>query len=74
MHQDQNLEKIPLIQGKYGKAVLIDTNARLGVSLLYSCTPERTAGEIAAEFELVELDSLMNSSAAAAKQKRGSAA
>ncbi len=71
MHQDLNIEKFPLIRRKYGKEVLIDTNSRLGVSLLYSCTPERTAREIAGEFELVELDSFLTTSARMAKRRPG---
>ncbi len=70
LHQDRNIEKFPLIRRKYRKEILIDTNSRLGVSLLYSCTPERTAREIADEFELVGLDSLLNSSAEEADRKR----
>ncbi len=70
LHQDRNLEKFPLIRRKYRKDVLIETNSRLGVSILYSCTPERTAREIAEEFELIELDNLLTSSAEAAAEKR----
>lgn len=63
MHQDENIEKFPDIRRKYGKEILIDTNSRLGVSLLYSCVPDRTAEEVAREFRLVPLDDLLNRSA-----------
>ena len=62
MHQDKNLEKFPAIRRKYGKDVLIETNSLLGVSLLYSCSPDLSAVQIAAEFELVRLDDLLRAS------------
>ena len=54
MHQDRNMEKFPAIRAKYQKEVLIETNSLLGVSMLYSCSPERTAADIAREFGLVQ--------------------
>ena len=68
IHQDENIEKFPDIRRKYGKEILIDTNSRLGVSLLYSCVSDRTAAEVAREFELVQLDDLLSRSAGLARK------
>lgn len=59
MHQDHNMEHFADIRRKYQSEVTIEINPKLGCALLYSESPDRTASQIAAEFNLVSLDSYL---------------
>jgi predicted amidohydrolase len=59
MHGDGNSEKFPDIRRAYGNGVRIDRTHDLGVSVLYSEIPEKSARDIAREFELMELDAYL---------------
>lgn len=50
-----NAEKYPEIMRKYGKKVLIDHDSPSACGIIYSCTDEFTAQDLAKEFELVPL-------------------
>jgi predicted amidohydrolase len=56
MHQDKNVELFPEIYRKYTNKVCIDYNPKLGVAALYSTGEDKSAAEIAEEFNLIELD------------------
>ncbi len=56
IHLDRNQARYGEIHRKYGDAVRIVTAGKVGTSVLYSETAERTAAEIVAEFELMRLD------------------
>jgi len=62
MHQDYNCESFADIRRKYKDEIKIDYNPILGVAVLYSESPERSATEIADEFDLVELDDYLEDS------------
>lgn len=70
MHQDGNLEHFSDIQRKYGNEVEIEWNSALGVAILYSKSPAHLAGEIATEFDLVELDDYLQMSLAECDKTR----
>ena len=53
MHGTRNSEKWPLIRRKYKDKVLIDSHSLIGCALLYSCSDEFTAQDIAQEFNLI---------------------
>jgi predicted amidohydrolase len=61
-HLDFNQEKFLAIRKKYGRDVCIDIPANIGSALITSTVPDRTAAEIAAEFELELLDDYFASS------------
>ncbi len=62
MHQDYNCERFADIQRKYKDEVKIDYNPIIGIAVLYSESPKRSAAEIAGEFDLVELDDYLHDS------------
>ena len=62
MHQDYNRERFADIQRKYKDEVRIDYNPILGIAVLYSESPKRSATEIACKFDLVELDDYLQES------------
>lgn len=70
-HGDRNSEKYPEIMRKYGKKVLIDLDSPSGCGLIYSCTDEFTARDIAEEFELLPLEKLLRQSRQLRKQALG---
>lgn len=55
-----NAEKYPEIMRKYGKKVLIDHDSPSACGIIYSCTEEFSAQDLAAEFELVPLQGTLN--------------
>ncbi len=60
MHGAYNSEKYADIQRKYGKKVLIDHDSPSGQGILYSCTNEFTAQDIAREFDLLPVEAYFN--------------
>lgn len=56
MHGAYNSEKVPLIQQKYKDKVLIDHHSPIGCGILYSCTDEFTAQDVAKEFGLIDVE------------------
>lgn len=55
VHLDKNRARFDDIKRKYGEAVRIVITGEVGTSVIYSETPERTAADVADEFELVRL-------------------
>lgn len=69
MHCDCNIDRFPEIRRRYGKEVLIDVEQNLCTAVLYSLG-ERSAAEIAREFELIEIDDyLAGASAGSVREK-----
>lgn len=62
IHQDNNVDHFVDIQRKYKDEVQIDYNPKLGVAVLYSESPKRSAAEIAHEFDLMALDDYLENS------------
>ena len=60
MHGTCNSEKWPDIRRKYRDKILIDSDSPSGFSVLYSCTDEFTARDVAAEFGLVGAEDYLN--------------
>ena len=56
MHGSENAEKFPDIRRKYKNQVLIDEDSPSAFSVLYSCSDEFTALDIAKEYELLSLE------------------
>lgn len=56
IHLDRNGPHYGKIHRKYGDQVRIVTAGKVGTSVLYSESPERTAADIVAEFKLMRLD------------------
>ena len=71
-HGSDNSAKYPEIMRKYGKKVLIDLDSPSACGIVYSCTDEFTARDIAEEFELVPLDEYLCRSRRLRKQASGS--
>jgi predicted amidohydrolase len=68
MHQDRNMARFPDIYRKYPHEAIIDQRSELGVAVLYSLSADRSAEQIAAEFELTRLDDYFTESRAAQRQ------
>ncbi|MCF6176798.1 MAG: carbon-nitrogen hydrolase family protein [Victivallaceae bacterium] len=62
MHQDGNLKRFPDIRRQYGDEVEIEWNSALGVAIMYSHSQQRSASDIAAEFDLMGLDKFLQQS------------
>lgn len=58
-HLDGNWEKLAAARSKYGPAITVHDPGRLGSVLITSETPEITASEIVAEFEIELLDDFL---------------
>ena len=71
IHLDYNREKFPAIERQYGPAVQIDTPPNIGAALLTSHSVNRTAREIAQEFELQLLDDYFQTAATRNQRARG---
>ena len=70
-HGSDNSAKYPEIMRKYGKKVLIDLDSPSACGIVYSCTDEFTARDIAEEFELVPLNEYLCRSRRLRKQASG---
>lgn len=60
MHGACNSEKWPDIRRKYRDKILIDSDSPSGFAVLYSCTDEFTAKNVATEFGLVSAEDYLN--------------
>ncbi|MCC7261975.1 MAG: carbon-nitrogen hydrolase family protein [Candidatus Latescibacteria bacterium] len=56
IHLDRNQARYGDIHRQYGDQVRIVTAGQVGTSVLYSESPERTAADLVAEFDLMRLD------------------
>ncbi|MBQ4315106.1 MAG: carbon-nitrogen hydrolase family protein [Lentisphaeria bacterium] len=56
MHAAENADKFPDIRRKYKNSVLIDEDSPLAFAVLYSCSDEFTALDIAKEYGLLSLE------------------
>ncbi len=68
---NNNSEKYPEIMRKYGKKVLIDHDSPSACGIIYSCTEEFTAQDLAREFELVPMSEMLRKSREIRKQALG---
>lgn len=62
VHLDQNAEKFPAMERRYGEAIRIDIPAHLGQAIIYSESEEVSAEDMAREFGLEPLDAYLDRS------------
>lgn len=70
VHLDRNQQRFSDIEKKYGDEVIVDIPPDIGPALIYSMVPDRTAMDIASEFELILLDDYMAEAIAENAEKR----
>ena len=62
IHMDRNMDRFPDLRRRYGADVRVDIASDLGVAVLYSESPKRTALDLVKEFELTPLDEYLERS------------